>query len=133
MKPRLVTHSFIAALLLALTPSGSGNQNLLQATAQPEYVLKAWRIADGSETYLWSIEDRSDKHSPGTLYRSLAAVGLRATVGSLPAGTRLSFFFAGGGSMATLNAITGKDFDRFREFCKGKGILFDFSFAIDSN
>jgi hypothetical protein len=120
--------SVICLLVLSVGPSQLPDR----AALSPGYALKAWQIVDGdAKTYLWSIEDQSNRDSPGALYKSLASPALRARVNLFPAGTKLKFHFSGGGDLQTAEAVTGKDFADFRAFCASRKIEFDFFINTD--
>jgi hypothetical protein len=121
----VLTFSCLALASSAHVPAA----NVSPATSS--YILKAWRIDGAPEAYLWSFESASDQESPGELYKSLSATALRARVGRLRVGDKLQFHFSGGGSFTTANAVTGPEFDSFRAFCAGKGIVFDFRVNTD--
>jgi hypothetical protein len=95
-----------------------------QSSVAPEYILKAWRIADGeTAAYFWSIEGERSQGPVGTLYKSLASSALREKVGRFPAGTKIRTHLVGAGLPDA--GLPREDFENFRAFCAGRQISFE--------
>jgi hypothetical protein len=95
-----------------------------QSSVAPEYILKAWLVADGETAeYFWSIEGERSLGSMGTLYESLDSSALRDKVGSFPAGTKIRTHLVGAGTPDA--GLPREDYENFRAFCASKQISFE--------